>query len=89
MTKENVVEIFINPLQFLDVDEPWASHDRKEVSTESVISYMCQPNVDADLDSIISRYKEISVEEPRLFAAPHEERILDKLIWPLKHAKSS
>lgn len=25
----------------------------------------------------------------RLFAAPFEERILDKLIWPLRHAKAS
>lgn len=55
---------------------------------ESVINFSCTPGIGNDLDSIISRYKEINIEKPRLVAAPAEERILDKLIWPLRHAKS-
>jgi len=37
---------------------------------------------------MISRYKTISVESIRLFAAPAENRILAKLVWPLRHAKA-
>jgi len=39
-------------------------------------------------DNFVSRYKEISVESPRLHIAPYEEHILTKLIWPLRHAKA-
>lgn len=38
---------------------------------------------------MVARYQEISVEKTRLFVAPAEDRILEKLVWPLRHAKSS
>jgi restriction system protein len=38
---------------------------------------------------MVARYQQISVEETRFFAAPAEDRILEKLVWPLRHAKSS
>ena len=41
------------------------------------------------MKSLIKRYKEISKEKVRFFAAPAEERILNKLVWPLRNAKAS
>lgn len=89
MSDDKLIEVFINPLQFLDIDEPWASAGNREVRPESILNFVCTPGIGADLESMISRYKEISIEKPRLFAAPNEQRILDKLVWPLRHAKAA
>jgi hypothetical protein len=37
----------------------------------------------------VQRYKEISSEPVVLAIVPAEQRILDKLVWPLRHAKAS
>ena len=51
--------------------------------------FLCPANEPLNLDTILARYKEISTEPVRLFLAPAEQRILDKLVWPLRHAKAS
>jgi hypothetical protein len=88
MTDEKTIEVFINPLQLLDIDEPWASIIDHKPTLESIVEFICTPSIGSDLESLVSRYKEISKEKPRLFAAPAEQRLLDKLIWPLRHAKA-
>lgn len=80
---------FINPLAFLQVDEPWASVSKELPTLESIVCYLCTPGLDTDITALIARYREISTEDPRLFAPPAEERILEKLVWPLRHAKAS
>jgi hypothetical protein len=80
---------WINPLAFLEVDEPWASIDKTAPTAETILSFLCPPGMPADSASLIERYKRISTEPIRLFAAPAEPRILEKLIWPLRHAKAS
>ncbi len=89
MPDENLISARVNPLAFLEVDEPWAKFFDSPVTLENVLEYLCTPGIPSDIDAIICRYKEISVESPRIFAAPVDERILSKLIWPLKHAKGS
>src|SRR5437868_5851009 len=37
---------------------------------------------------MVARYREIPREKPRLFAAPLVPGMLDKLVWPLRHAKA-
>jgi len=88
MTDEKTVGVFVNPLQLRDVDEPWVSITEREPTLESLVEFICTPGIGTDLENLVSRYKEISKEKPRLFAAPVEQRILDKLIWPLRHAKA-
>jgi len=80
---------WINPLAFLEVDEPWASPDKTPPTAETILSFLCPPGMSPDLASLIERYKRISTEPLRLFAAPAEPRILEKLVWPLRHAKAS
>lgn len=89
MSNERVFAGWINPLQFLEVDEPWASATSATPTLEAVLKFLCTPGIESDLDNLIARYREISLERSRLFAAPAEDRILEKLIWPLRHAKAS
>jgi hypothetical protein len=88
MSNDKLIEIHVNPLQFIEVDEPWASIKTREITPEAILKFICTPGIGSEQDKLISRYKEISIEKPRLFAAPNEQRILDKLIWPLRHAKA-
>lgn len=80
---------WINPLAFLEVDESWASAEKTPPTAETILSFLCPPGTPADSASLIARYKRISTESVRLFAAPAEPRILEKLVWPLRHAKAS
>jgi hypothetical protein len=78
----------INPLAFLQIDEPRAPKDGSLPSYEDVLRFVCSPE-SSDLESLIDRYRRTSIESQRLFAAPAEKNIMEKLIWPLKHARSS
>lgn len=89
MGEDKIFKAWINPLAFLDVDEPWAAVGAKQPKLDAIIGFLCPPGIPADLDSLVARYKEISTEPVRLFAAPAEPRILEKLVWPLRHAKGS
>jgi hypothetical protein len=89
MPEDKLIEVFLNPLQFHEIDEPWASIQNQEPSLEAVLDFICAPGIGSDLASLIKRYREISVEKTRLFAAPMEQRILDKLVWPLRNAKAA
>lgn len=86
--EEKLFKAYINPLAFLVVDEPWALMDKTEVTQEHILEYMC-PTSSHEIPVLIKNYKKISVEERRLNVVPAEDRILEKLIWPLRHAKAS
>lgn len=85
---DRLFEGFVNPLAFLDVDSPWVAGSGS-ASAESTLKMLCTPGISGEVDHVIERYRQISVEPNRLFIAPHEENILAKLIWPLRHAKTS
>ncbi len=86
---DNTIPVFVNPLQLLEIDEPWASMSPKSPTAEDIFNFMCTPGVPSDVGSLTARYKEISEEKTRLFVAPNDQRILEKLVWPLRHAKAS
>jgi hypothetical protein len=88
MSENGIMNVWINPLQFKELDEPWASMEKRDVTPESLLDFLCTPGIGSDIESLVSRYRQISVEKARLFAAPNEQRILDKLVWPLRHAKA-
>lgn len=87
MADGGLFNVWINPLAFLEVDEP----DAGEITpnAENILSFLCQPGIPADANSLVDRYKTISTGPVRLFAAPAEPRSLEKLVWPLRHAKAS
>lgn len=84
-----MIPVWLNPLAFHEIDEPWASQLCKQPTLESVVNFLCSTEVSSKLEDLILRYKEISKEPDRLFAPPAEEKILAKLVWPLRHAKAS
>jgi hypothetical protein len=89
MTEGGRFKACINPLVFFEVDEPWAAMEKTPPTAETIISFLCPPGTPTDTASLVERYKQISNEPLRLFAAPAEPRILEKLVWPLRHAKAS
>src|SRR5205809_2771391 len=89
MTASGRFNAWINPLALLEVDQPWAFSEKTPASPEAILSFLCPPGTPADSASLVERYKRISTEPVRLFAAPAEPRILEKLVWPLRHAKAS
>jgi hypothetical protein len=90
MTTNRLFCAYINPLAFHKVDEPWASHtDDGDLNLEDILRFMCTPGTTSDLLSLVARYREISAETKRLSVAPEEPNILEKLVWPLRHAKAS
>lgn len=89
MSDEKLINGVINPLAFLEVDLPWASLNGAKPTLESVLRYLCPLGEDFAIEKLLDRYREISTEPVRLFFAPAERRVLDKLIWPLRNAKAS
>ena len=87
--KKPTVSVWINPLAFLEVDEPWASMKEARLDFKSVIEFLCIPGTRCDLDGLVNRYRRISVEDPRFALPPAHEKILTKLVWPLRSAKGS
>jgi hypothetical protein len=81
--------VTINPLAFIEVDDPWAGARDEPVTAEHILRFLGTPGTPGAVDDLIRRYKAVSVESPRLFAAPAEARLLEKLIWPLRQAKGS
>jgi hypothetical protein len=81
------LKVFLNPLSLVDMEVPFL--DSEPVTLETVLAFLCPPGTQSDVQSLVNRYKEISTEATKLWVAPAEQRILDKLIWPLRHAKAS
>lgn len=86
---DRLFKVWVNPLQFLEVDDPWASSPELHLDLEALVRFATTPGTSPDLDTLANRYREISSEPVRLFAAPAEQRVLDKLVWPLRHAKAA
>ena len=80
---------FVNPLAYFEVDEPWAPALKLAPTLEGLMEFLCTPGAGSGLDTVVSRYKEVSVEPVRLSVPPAEPEILAKLVFPLRHAKGS
>ena len=84
-----LMNAWLNPLAFLDVDGPPAPNLPEQPTPQTVLEFICPPGTPADVAALIERYKKISPEPVVLAVVPAEQRILDKLVWPLRHAKAS
>ena len=83
------LKVFLNPLAFVPAMGTSVDGAPSEPTTESILDFLCTPGVDSDVSALVRRCREIGAEPEPLFAAPADERILDKLVWPLLHAKGS
>ena len=87
MGEDKMMAQWINPLAFLEVDEPWATLSDHPASLEDALHFLCSPETSSDIESLVRRYREISHEGTPLFTVPAENDILLKLVWPLRYAK--
>ncbi len=88
MSSHNVVPVTINPLVFFEADARWVGAPNLELTSDAVLRFLSAPGDEGDLSVIAERYRQINVEEQNLFAIPAEGRVLEKLVNPLRYAKS-
>ena len=74
------VQVWVNPLDLFESLE-------RAPTAEETLGFMCTPGVASDSEGVRARYQAITSEQPNLFAPPADERILNQLVWPLRHAK--
>jgi hypothetical protein len=89
MTKEYLVNACPNPLCFFEADDAWSRLLKANVTADHVIKYACAPDESTEIAEIVERYRRISTKSADILAAPAETKILQKLIWPLRHAKTA
>ncbi len=88
MADEKMARCQLNPLAFPGADDAAASSTNEKPTLESALRFLCPAGEDAGIEKLLARYRDINTEPVRLFIAPAEQRILDKLIWPLRNAKA-
>jgi hypothetical protein len=81
------VRVYVNALRSSALEEALAGDDP---DGDSILRFLCDPDVDSSPVGFAARYREISVGcEAALFIAPIEEKVFSKLVLPLRHAKAS
>src|SRR5262245_11932797 len=76
-----------NPLTFIEAVEPLCQVSPPDC--QALIRYLGVPIDQLDTEKALGRYKEISGKIHLLPFVPGEPRILEKLVWPLRHAMGS
>lgn len=92
MTDDAKINVFIGPLTFPYLDLLLGGQEDLESSPENILRDFCTPGIDSDIGALIQRYAEIKTAdnlEGKLFAAPGTPEILNKMIWPIRHARIS
>lgn len=82
-----LISMWVNPLKWLDADPKMPA--QTEPTASGLVDYLTSPNVGSGFDALVERYRLISEVQDPLFVAPAEQNILEKLVWPLRHAKGS
>ena len=78
---------WINPLCLWEAEElPPQQPQQGPPSCEDVVRFLCAPELPVKIDDLVGRYREMSPSRTGLFFAPADERIMAKLVWPLKNA---
>ena len=82
-----VFKVWVNPLMCPEID--LGPGEAANPTAEQMLDYLFAPELDRGCDAFVTRYREIAAVSAPLFVAPAEENILQKLVWPLRHAKGS
>lgn len=87
-SKDNVFVGFLGPLSFPKMNT-FPGQEPEEITNEDILKYLCSEAVIPNIDNFKKTYKHISENINKLFIVPSEYEILNKLIFPLKHAIGS
>lgn len=83
---------WINPLKCPEIDLLPNLSDAQVTEIPQpgrLLDYLYAPEVDRSPAAFVARYKEIAAVSDPLPIVPAEPTILEKLVWPLRHAKGS
>jgi len=78
---------WINPLQCPEIDSQALGSAPPDAAR--LLDYLFAPEQDRTTGAFVLRYREIASVPGALPVAPSEPTILEKLVWPLRHAKGS
>ena len=79
-----LMKVWLRPLVFPEVE----FLGQTGPDPESLLKFLCTPGTQSDTSSLTQSYRQISGSD-ELVIVPAENRILHKLVWPLRYAKSS
>lgn len=83
-----LIEVWVNPLKWMEIDSAGLIDSDRTLG--GLFEYLTSPDAEPGFDALVARYRKISaVRQDPLFVAPMERNILQKLVWPLRHAKGS
>lgn len=86
---ERTFSAWINPLLCFQI-EGVPGQEKVEFKFDDLANYLIAQGQDTSIEAIASRYARIARHAKPLFVAPADAPyILEKLIWPLRHAISS
>ncbi len=88
MKRGRLLPMWLNPLKFFEIEESTTSRSADEVTIEALLRFACEPEIDPSIRCMAKRYISISKQESTLFAPPSEPKLLAKLVWPLRNAKT-
>jgi hypothetical protein len=89
MNNDRLAKMFINPLDFVDV-EFYQNQIISKPSLEDTIAYLCGHDPHHDIDSLLRRYREIDLAQTDRFQiAPFDPQFMARIVEPLAQAKGS
>ncbi|NOJ27663.1 MAG: hypothetical protein DA330_06600 [Nitrososphaera sp.] len=87
MSKDHIIETWINPLVCLEADDRFMFNKPIQLTTDAVLRYLAETDKGVpNIDEMKANYARVSTNITKLFAVPAEVMILSKIIRPLKHA---
>ncbi len=86
MNDGELLKVFVNPLAIPSEMMASICGAPRETTAESVLEFLCTPGLASDVEALVGRYREIRAEPDPLTMVPDGERILGRLVWPLRQA---
>ncbi len=84
----STMRAWINPLRCNAIDVPQPG-DPPTPDAARLLDYLFAPEAERTTDAFVSRYREVVSVAAAFPFAPAEPTILQKLVWPLRHALGS
>lgn len=78
---------WVNPLKLPELEMNVL--EQGNPTAENILDFLSSPQLEGGVDAFCQRYKEIAALNDPIPVAPAEPTILEKLVWPLRHAKGS
>ena len=89
MTEEGLVMAgFVRPLSFSEVDDWPRGATSHKPSQDGLLEFLFAPGLPHDMDAVLERYRTVTENTEELGLVPYEPTFMQKLVWPLRHAKA-